>query len=148
MSSTDSLLARLRFESSHRSQALSSVRFCLTLGIPRFDGRTIRVDKASDSGPRGTGFGGGGGRGGGQGYGGRGGAYGAAPMPYGGAPQGYAMAPPNNMYPQQQQYGRGYPVQQQPYGAAPQGTCLPPDLPRMSEAGELTTHRLPSDASP
>ncbi|CAI0647172.1 unnamed protein product, partial [Colletotrichum noveboracense] len=41
-----------------------------------FDGRTIRVDKASDNGPRGGGF-----RGGFGGGGGRGG-YGAPPMPY------------------------------------------------------------------
>ncbi|TDZ30516.1 Cold-inducible RNA-binding protein [Colletotrichum sidae] len=74
-----------------------------------FDGRTIRVDKASDNGPRGGG--GGGFRGG---YGGGRGGYGAPPVQqYGGAPGGY---PAPNMY-QQPVYGRGYP--QQPYGGAP-----------------------------
>ncbi|KAK3694660.1 hypothetical protein B0T22DRAFT_77711 [Podospora appendiculata] len=83
-----------------------------------FDGRTIRVDKASDSGPRGGGGGGrgGGGYGRGGGYGGQqmGGGYGAPQQPYG--------------VPQQQQYG-------QPYGggggrgyaqAAPAGYGAPP----------------------
>ncbi|KAI8153301.1 hypothetical protein K4K61_002158 [Colletotrichum sp. SAR11_59] len=84
-----------------------------------FDGRTIRVDKASDNGPRGGGF-----RGGFGGGGGRGG-YGAPPMPYGGAPGGYPVGVPN-MY-QQPAYGRGYPPQQQ-YGAPPQdgGYAAPP----------------------
>ncbi|TDZ22143.1 Cold-inducible RNA-binding protein [Colletotrichum orbiculare MAFF 240422] len=59
-----------------------------------FDGRTIRVDKASDNGPRGGG--GGGFRGG-----------------YGGGRGGYG-APPRAAQPV---YGRGYP--QQPYGGAP-----------------------------
>ncbi|KAF6839902.1 RNA recognition domain-containing protein [Colletotrichum plurivorum] len=71
-----------------------------------FDGRTIRVDKASDNGPRGGGFRGG--------FGGGRGGYGAPPMQYGGQPGGY---PVPNMY-QQPAYGRGYPPQQ-PYGAAP-----------------------------
>ncbi|KAK2778212.1 glycine-rich RNA-binding protein [Colletotrichum kahawae] len=86
-----------------------------------FDGRTIRVDKASDNGPRGGGFRGGFGGGGG----GRGG-YGAPPMPYGGAPGGYPVGVPN-MYQQQPAYGRGYPPQQQ-YGAPPQdgGYAAPP----------------------
>ena len=84
---------------------------CLTLDYYcRFDGRTIRVDKASDSGPRAPG-----GRGGaGGGYMARGG-YGAPPMPYV-PPQGYPM-PGMNMPPQA--YGRGY-APQPPYGA-PQG---------------------------
>ncbi|GJC99642.1 RNA recognition domain-containing protein [Colletotrichum higginsianum] len=43
-----------------------------------FDGRTIRVDKASDNGPRGGG--GGGFRGGGGGFGGGRGGYGGAPL--------------------------------------------------------------------
>lgn len=88
-----------------------------------FDGRTIRVDKASDNGPRGGG-GFGGGRGGGQQFGGRGGY----PMqaPYGGAPpgQGYPMAAPNMYNPMP--YGRGY--QQQPQGGydmPPQGYAAP-----------------------
>ncbi|KAF4124046.1 glycine-rich RNA-binding protein [Geosmithia morbida] len=72
-----------------------------------FDGRVIRVDKASDNGPRG------GGRGG---YGGRGGGFHGAPMPYGAAPvPGYAMGVP---YPVP--YGRGY-APQPGYGAPPQG---------------------------
>ena len=79
-----------------------------------FDGRTIRVDKASDTGPRG-----GGGRGGG--FGQRGG-YGSPNMGgYGGGQQGYGMASPQ-MY-GQQQYGGGrggYQQQQQPYGAPQQ----------------------------
>ncbi|ROT39864.1 hypothetical protein SODALDRAFT_139730 [Sodiomyces alkalinus F11] len=84
-----------------------------------FDGRQIRVDKASDSGPRGGGFGGG--RGGG-GYGGRGGGggYGAgAPMSYAAAPaQGYPMAAPNMYAPA---YGRGGFVPPPAYGMPPQG---------------------------
>ncbi|KLU87499.1 hypothetical protein MAPG_06499 [Magnaporthiopsis poae ATCC 64411] len=84
-----------------------------------FDGRTIRVDKASDTGPRG----GYGSRGGGSaaGYGGRGGGY-IAPgqmtqMPYGVHPQQYQM-PGQHMY--AQAYGRGgYPAQVPGYGAPP-----------------------------
>ncbi|PTD13424.1 Glycine-rich RNA-binding protein 4, mitochondrial [Fusarium culmorum] len=70
-----------------------------------FDGRNIRVDKASDNGPRG-GFGRGGGGGGGYGrnFGG--------PMPYGMGPPGpgYQMPAPNMYAPMP--YGRGYPPQQ------------------------------------
>lgn len=76
-----------------------------------FDGRTIRVDKASDSGPRTGGRGGGGG-----GYAPRGG-YGAPAMGYA-PPQNYPPMQGMNM-PPQQGYGRGYPPQQG-YGA-PQG---------------------------
>lgn len=82
-----------------------------------FDGRTIRVDKASDTGPRG------GGRGGGQGFGGRGGGYGAmpvggSPMPVAyGAPQPQYGMPPNVYNPS---YGRGYAQ------AAPTGYAAPP----------------------
>ncbi|KAH6998139.1 hypothetical protein BGZ61DRAFT_525481 [Ilyonectria robusta] len=85
-----------------------------------FDGRTIRVDKASDNGPRG-GFGGG--RGGGGGYGGGRGGYNNAPMQYG-APSGpgYQVPAPNMYAPQ---YGRGYPPQQPGYGAPPQGYAAP-----------------------
>ncbi|KAJ6446097.1 cold response protein 2 [Purpureocillium lavendulum] len=86
-----------------------------------FDGRTIRVDKASDNGPRG-GYGGGRG-GGGGGFGGRGG-YGA-PMPYG-VPQqspGYAVGAPQMYAPMA--YGRGYPPPQQGYGVPPQGYGAP-----------------------
>ncbi|EPE06305.1 glycine-rich rna-binding protein [Ophiostoma piceae UAMH 11346] len=79
-----------------------------------FDGRTIRVDRASDNGPRG-GFAG---RGGSPvGFAPRGG-YGVPQvpqMPYGGGPpQGYPA------YGQQQQYGRGYPQQPAQYGGQPQ----------------------------
>ncbi|KAI7926398.1 hypothetical protein M0657_001931 [Pyricularia oryzae] len=80
-----------------------------------FDGRTIRVDKASDTGPRG---GGGGFRGG---YGGRGGYASPQmhPMPYGMHPQQQYGAP--QMYPQP--YGRGgYPQQMPGYGAPPAQT--------------------------
>ena len=78
--------------------------------LDRFDGRTIRVDKASDNGPRGQGRGGFG----------RGG-YGAPQQPYGmGAPGPGYGGPGPNMY--QAQYGRGYP-QQQGYGGPPQGEC-------------------------
>ncbi|KAL6908714.1 hypothetical protein GGI43DRAFT_152754 [Trichoderma evansii] len=82
-----------------------------------FDGRTIRVDKASDNGPRGGG--GFANRGNGQSYGGRGG-YGGQGGGYGGAP-GYG-AP--NMY-QQAPYGRGYPQPQPGYGMPPQGYGVP-----------------------
>lgn len=79
--------------------------------ISRFDGRTIRVDKASDNGPRG-GFGRGGGYG--RGFGG--------PAPYGMAPPGHGyQVPAPNMY-APMPYGRGYPPPQQAYGAPPQGT--------------------------
>ncbi len=69
----------------------------------RFDGRTIRVDKASDTGPRGGGYGG---RGGGGGFGQRGG--------YGGSPQLHQVPFGGH---QQQQYPMGAPpVYGQPYG--------------------------------
>ncbi|CAF3577963.1 unnamed protein product [Fusarium graminearum] len=87
------------------------------LTMYRFDGRNIRVDKASDNGPRG-GFGRGGGGGGGYGrnFGG--------PMPYGMGPPGpgYQMPAPNMYAPMP--YGRGYPPQQG-YGGPPQG-YMPP----------------------
>ncbi|KAK3330349.1 hypothetical protein B0H66DRAFT_597888 [Apodospora peruviana] len=89
-----------------------------------FDGRTIRVDKASDSGPRGGGERRGGGFGGG-GRGGYGGQMGGGPMQgmaYGGAPQQPYGMQANNMY---QPYGaRGYAPQASPGGYAappPQG---------------------------
>ncbi|KAL7950600.1 hypothetical protein V8C42DRAFT_340221 [Trichoderma barbatum] len=85
-----------------------------------FDGRTIRVDKASDNGPRGGG--GFANRNGGMSYGGRGG-YGAQAGSYGNAPPpGYGVGP--NMYPPSP-YGRGYPQQQPPYGMPPQGYGVP-----------------------
>ncbi|KAG5977988.1 hypothetical protein E4U55_006446 [Claviceps digitariae] len=90
---------------------------------PRFDGRTIRVDKASDNGPRG-GFGGG--RGGGSGFGGRGGY--PPPMGYGHPHQaaGYPPAAPQMYAPVA--YGRPYPPQPG-YGVPLQGKMskLAPD---------------------
>ncbi|KAM0246755.1 hypothetical protein ACHAP5_004526 [Fusarium lateritium] len=83
-----------------------------------FDGRTIRVDKASDNGPRG---GGGFGRGGGGGYG-RGGFGGPAPYGMGHPGPGYQMPAPNMYAPMP--YGRGYPPQQG-YGGPPQGFAPP-----------------------
>ncbi|KAI1018895.1 hypothetical protein LB505_002849 [Fusarium chuoi] len=94
---------------------LVSWRICYLIPIQnlimsRFDGRTIRVDKASDNGPRG-GFGRGGGYG--RGFGG--------PAPYGMAPPGHGyQVPAPNMY-APMPYGRGYPPPQQAYGAPPQG---------------------------
>lgn len=80
----------------------------------RFDGRTIRVDKASDNGPRGGYPPRGGGIGG---YGMRGG-YGGIPAPgmpqmaYGYPQQSHPMAAHPQLYAAQQQYGRGgYPPQ-------------------------------------
>ncbi|KXJ95729.1 hypothetical protein Micbo1qcDRAFT_217446 [Microdochium bolleyi] len=84
-----------------------------------FDGRTIRVDKASDTGPKG-GYGRGGGA---PGFGGVGGTGYAQPqMPYaaGGQPGMYGMAPNSAMYPPQ--YGRtGYPSPQYSPQYSPQG---------------------------
>lgn len=92
-----------------------------------FDGRTIRVDKASDNGPRGGGGGFGGGRGGGGFGGGRGGYN--APMQYG-APSGPGFNAPNpNMY-APMQYGRGYPQQQQQQQQQPGGYGAPPQAPQ------------------
>ncbi|KAK3937116.1 glycine-rich RNA-binding protein 4 [Diplogelasinospora grovesii] len=104
----------------------------LAMNNVEFDGRTIRVDKASDTGPRGGGRGGGGGGGGGYSRGGGGGGGygqsmqqpmgGGSPMPgiaYGAPQQAYAMQP--NMY-NQGGYGRGgYAPQAAPTGyVAPQ----------------------------
>ncbi|KAG5958361.1 hypothetical protein E4U58_005385 [Claviceps cyperi] len=82
-----------------------------------FDGRTIRVDKASENGSRG---GYGGGRGGPSGYGGRGGY--PPQMGYGHHHQapGYPVAP--QMY-APVAYGRSYP--QAGYGMPPQGYGVP-----------------------
>ena len=94
----------------------------------RFDGRQIRVDKASDTGPKG------GGRGGGPSSYGRGGGFG--PMPVAGMPgiaygsqQPYGMPP--NMY-HQPYAGRGYAP------AAPAGYAVPPQgtLERKNVGGE------------
>ncbi|KPM38070.1 hypothetical protein AK830_g8475 [Neonectria ditissima] len=109
-----------------------------------FDGRTIRVDKASDNGPRGGG-GFGGGRGGGFG-GGRGGYN--APMQYG-APSGPGYNAPNpNMY-APMQYGRGYPQQQQQqqpggYGAPPQeGYAAPQQYGGYSDPSQQPSQQQP-----
>lgn len=84
-----------------------------------FDGRTIRVDKASDSGPRGGG-GFGGGRGGGS-YGGGRGGYGGGGQGQYGQQAGYSGAG---------SYGGQQQQQQQPYGqqgyAQPGGYGAPP----------------------
>lgn len=90
---------------------LCRLRSSLTGGINRFDGRAIRVDKASDTGPRG-----GSGRGGS--YPSRGGGYGQQPqMPYAaGQPVAYGMPNPM-MY--QPTYGRGGYPPQQAYGTPP-----------------------------
>lgn len=90
-----------------------------------FDGRTIRVDKASDNGPRGGGRGGGFG---GPGYS-RGGGYGGSPqgMRYPGPPQQYGA--PSNGY--GQPYSRGYQQAAPAYGAPPpqQGWVQQPPAP-------------------
>ncbi|RDA94188.1 hypothetical protein CP533_6556 [Ophiocordyceps camponoti-saundersi (nom. inval.)] len=86
-----------------------------------FDGRMIRVDKASDNGPRGGGYGG---RGNGSGYGGGRGGY-PVPMSYGMPPQaGYPVAAPHMYAPMA--YGRGYPPHQPGYNVPPQGYGAPP----------------------
>ncbi|KAK8056854.1 RNA recognition domain-containing protein [Apiospora rasikravindrae] len=96
------------------SQDADAQKAIAAMNNVEFDGRTIRVDRASDTGPRG-----GGGRGG---FSGRGG-YGAPPMPYGGQPA-YGM-PNQAMY--APAYGRGaYPPQQAGYGTPPpQGYAMP-----------------------
>lgn len=87
-----------------------------TMNNVEFDGRTIRVDKASDNGPRG-GFGRGG-------YGRGGGGF-NAPNPYGAMPApGYPVPAPNMYAPMP--YGRGYPPPQPGYGVPPQGYAAPP----------------------
>lgn len=90
-----------------------------------FDGRPIRVDKASDTGPR-TGGGGYGGRGGG--YGQSRGGYAQNQMAYGtGPPAAYPMRN-QEMYPQA--YGRGgHPPQPVPYGAPPPQQGYPMQAP-------------------
>ncbi|OAA42671.1 cold response protein 2 [Metarhizium rileyi] len=85
-----------------------------------FDGRTIRVDKASDNGRRGVY---GGGRGAAPGFGGAGGY--PAPMPYGIAQQapGYPVVAPQMYTPVA--YGRPYPQAQPAYGMPPQAYGIP-----------------------
>ncbi|KAK6843494.1 hypothetical protein PG990_004627 [Apiospora arundinis] len=98
------------------SQDADAQKAIAAMNNVEFDGRTIRVDRASDTGPRG----GGGGRGG---FSARGG-YGQAPMPYGGGQPAYGM-PNQGMY--APAYGRGaYPPQQPGYGTPPpQGYAMP-----------------------
>lgn len=89
-----------------------------------FDGRTIRVDKASDTGPKGGHSGrGGAGAPGAYAAGGSWGQYGAnnaAPVPYGVPPQGPAYPMPPNPAMYQPPYGRGYPPPA-PGGHSPPG---------------------------
>ncbi|KAJ9130627.1 hypothetical protein NKR23_g12113 [Pleurostoma richardsiae] len=89
-----------------------------------FDGRTIRVDKASDTGPKG---GYPGGRGAPMGtYAQRGGYVGAPAvpqMPYGISPQSQYQMPHGQMY--AQPYGRGYSQPSPGYGMQPQGQGWP-----------------------
>lgn len=108
-----------------------------------FDGRAIRVDKASDNGPRG-GFGG---RGGGYG-GGRGGYQQAAPVPYGAPPaHGYPMGVAPNMY-APVPYGRGYP--QPGYGAPPPQGFAPPQYgyPDPSQQQQMPPQGPPQQSPP
>lgn len=106
-----------------------------------FDGRPIRVDKASDNGPRG------GGRGGR--FGGRGGGFNNQQMPYG-APQGYPMgggAP--NMY-TPMPYGHRYPPQPG-YGVPPQGYVQPGygySDPAQQQQGPPAQQQPPPQAGP
>ncbi|ROV91790.1 hypothetical protein VSDG_06432 [Cytospora chrysosperma] len=104
-----------------------AMRAIASMNNVEFDGRTIRVDKASDNGPRGGYPPRGGGMMGGHGMrGGYGGmpANGMPQMAYGHPQQGYPMAAHPQMYAAPQQYGaEGYAPQQQPamgYGAMPQ----------------------------
>ena len=87
---------------------------CVLTELTRFDGRPIRVDRASDTGPKG-------------GYGARGGyasvprgAYGQPQMAYGGGQPGPYDMRGQNMYAPQPAYGRGgYPPQPIAYGGPP-----------------------------
>ncbi|KAK8083125.1 hypothetical protein PG996_001906 [Apiospora saccharicola] len=90
------------------SQDVDAQKAIAAMNNVEFDGRTIRVDRASDTGPRG----GGGGRGG---FSGRGG-YGGAPMPYATGQPAYGM-PNQAMY--APAYGRGAYPPQQGYGTPP-----------------------------
>ncbi|KAI1345285.1 hypothetical protein F5Y15DRAFT_23095 [Xylariaceae sp. FL0016] len=93
-----------------------------TMNNVEFDGRAIRVDKASDTGPK-------------SGIGGRGspfqprGGYMQPQMPYAGGQPAYGM-PNQAMYPPQA-YGRGYPPQQA-YGTPPSGYAMPYGYPDQS----------------
>ncbi|KAH9909225.1 hypothetical protein F4778DRAFT_220809 [Xylariomycetidae sp. FL2044] len=97
-----------------------------------FDGRSIRVDKASDTGPKGgTSFGGRGG-----GYTPRGG-YGQPQMPYAGGQQVPYGMPNQPMYPPA--YGRGgYPPQPQYGTPPPQGYAMYgyPDQQQQQQQGQ------------
>ncbi|XXG94785.1 hypothetical protein Hte_001043 [Hypoxylon texense] len=109
-----------------------------------FDGRAIRVDKASDTGPRG-------GSGRGSPYPPRGGGYGQQPqMPYAaGQPVAYGMPNPM-MY--QPTYGRGgYPPQQAygtppPQGYAPYGYADPQQ--QQGQQGQHPQQQHPQGGQP
>ncbi|PHH53984.1 hypothetical protein CFIMG_000973RA [Ceratocystis fimbriata CBS 114723] len=87
----------------------------------RFDGRTIRVDKASDNGPPRGGYSSRGSPA--PGYGPPRGNYGAPQAPYG-MPPNYPMHPHPNVYTPPAGYGRGYPPQGQ-YAGNQQGNYAP-----------------------
>ncbi|KAI0468665.1 hypothetical protein F4859DRAFT_516828 [Xylaria cf. heliscus] len=91
----------------------------------RFDGREIRVDKASDAGPKNNH----GRSGGGSSYSNRGGAYAQQPQMYAAAATAYGMPNTAAMY-QPAPYGGGggrggYPQQPVAYGAPAQGYGMP-----------------------
>ncbi|KAK4158174.1 glycine-rich RNA-binding protein 4 [Chaetomidium leptoderma] len=118
-----------------------------------FDGRQIRVDKASDNGPRG----GGGGRGGGHtGYGrGGGGGGGYSGMPMAGAPVpgiAYGTQSPYQMQPNpyQQSYGRGYaPVAPAGYAVPPQAWAPQPyGYPDPTQQGQPPQQQQPQQQPP
>ncbi|KAI7776669.1 hypothetical protein LA080_004699 [Diaporthe eres] len=126
-----------------------------------FDGRTIRVDKASDNGPRGGYPPRGGGVVGGFGMrGGYGGMQnpGMPQMAYGHPQQGYPMAAHPQMYAaQQQQYGRGgYPPQAAAmnYGAMPQqawpqgGYVYGQDQQQQGQQQQLPQGQIPQQQMP
>ncbi|KAI1659895.1 hypothetical protein F4813DRAFT_387384 [Daldinia decipiens] len=97
-----------------------------------FDGRSIRVDRASDTGPRG-----GSGRGGG--YPPRGGYMQQPQMPYAaGQPVAYGM-PNQVMY--QPAYGRGAGYPQHSYGTPPPQGYAPYGYPDQQQAGQQPQHQ-------
>ncbi|KAI1768349.1 hypothetical protein GGR53DRAFT_462601 [Hypoxylon sp. FL1150] len=118
--------------------------FTLIGALNRFDGRAIRVDKASDTGPRG-------GSGRGSPYAPRGGGYGQQPqMPYAaGQPVAYGMPNPM-MY--QPAYGRGgYPPQPAygtppPQGYAPYG--YPDSQQQQGQQGQHSQQQPPHGGQP
>ncbi|OTB08705.1 hypothetical protein M426DRAFT_160032 [Hypoxylon sp. CI-4A] len=104
-----------------------------------FDGRAIRVDKASDTGPRG----GGAGRGGS--YPPRGGYAQQPQMPYAaGQPVAYGMS--GQVMHQPAAYGRGYPSQQA-YGTPPPGYA-PYGYPDPQQQGQQPQGQYPQQQQP